>query len=81
VDKNKVPHPLHSLGKVVTIRWGKPATLTGEVRKIELIDPGMFDWLPEERRISAKYYQRRNIYYTVYANGHGRWVPEDYIVG
>jgi len=68
--KKELPIPKWALDTTVEFDWGD-GNMTGKINEIEISwRKRHFDF--DENNLT--------IYYTIYANGHGRWVPEESIV-
>jgi hypothetical protein len=64
--KNELPVPKWTLNAFVEFSW-MAGTMTGKISEIEV---SWWEYRPEDIAI----------YYTIYANGHGRWGSEETII-
>jgi len=81
LDTTTLPRPLYQLGDMVTFNWGKSAVYEGHIQRIKLHGGSYLSFEgPALRVCEERYNKRENMTYTIYANGHGRWVREDKII-
>ena len=75
-----LPRPKYQLGDIVTFLWSEGKTWTGYVQRIKLHGGCHSRYDGTALEVCALRYQRSLMTYTIYANGHGRWVREQKVI-
>ncbi|NIQ88640.1 MAG: hypothetical protein GWN93_05995 [Deltaproteobacteria bacterium] len=77
---NTMPTPLYQLGDIVTFPWTGEKPWKGYVKRIKLRGGSYYSYEGTPLEVCTFRYRRPFMTYTIYAKGHGRWVPEHKII-